>query len=55
MSYECFEVSVQDRVAHIVLSRPEKRNSMIPAFWDELPTIVQGLDAGGEVRVIVIS
>ena len=55
MSYECFEVSVRDRVAHIVLSRPEKRNSMIPAFWDELPTIVQGIDAGGEVRVIVIS
>ena len=55
MNYECFEVSVQDRVGHIVLSRPEKRNSMIPAFWDELPTIVEGLDAGGDVRVIVIS
>ena len=55
MSYECFEVSITDQVAHIVLSRPEKRNSMNPAFWRELPEIVKDIDAGSKARVIVIS
>ena len=55
MRTTCFEVSVSDRVAHIVLSRPEKRNSMIPAFWDELPRIVEEIDGQSQARVIVIS
>jgi enoyl-CoA hydratase len=55
MSHRCFEVSVRDRVAHVVLCRPEKRNSMIPEFWDELPRIVEGIDDEGCARAIVIS
>ena len=55
MSHECFEVEIKDQIAHIVLSRPEKRNSMTPAFWRELPQIVEDLDAGAKARVIVIS
>ena len=55
MTYTCFDVSVEDRVAHITLNRPEKRNSMIPEFWEELPKIVSGFDADAEVRAIVIS
>jgi enoyl-CoA hydratase len=48
-------VSVRDRIAHLRLCRPEKRNSMIPEFWRELPEIVGGLHEGGDARVIVIS
>jgi enoyl-CoA hydratase len=55
MSYRCFDVDVDDRVAHIVMKRPEKRNSMVPEFWDELPQIVEELDAGALARAIVIS
>ena len=55
MTYSCFDVSVSDKVAHIVMTRPEKRNSMNSAFWRELPEIVRDLDASGEVRAIVIS
>ena len=55
MIYKCFEVSVENKIAHIVLNRPEKRNSMIPEFWDELPEIVEELDLNAEARVIVIS
>ena len=51
MSYECFDVSVRDRVAHVILNRPEKRNSMIPAFWDELPKIIRDLDSNARARV----
>lgn len=55
MAYECFDVDQQDHVAHIILKRPEKRNSMIPAFWRELPALVEELDGSGEVRAIVVS
>ena len=55
MSYRCFDVQVDDHVAHIILNRPEKRNSMIPEFWDELPAIVDELDGGALARAIVIS
>lgn len=55
VSYECFEVDIEDRIAHVVLSRPAKRNSMIPAFWRELPEIVERIDAEAQARVIVVS
>lgn len=35
--------------------RPERANSMIPEFWDELPEIVNQLSDGDEARVIVLS
>lgn len=54
MSYRCFDVSIDDKIARIVLSRPEKRNSMIPEFWEELPRIVEEIDEGARARVIVI-
>ena len=55
MTYESFSVEIRDRVAHIVLTRPEKRNSMIPAFWRELPEIVADIDGNARARAIVIS
>ncbi|MBT8147721.1 MAG: crotonase/enoyl-CoA hydratase family protein [Gammaproteobacteria bacterium] len=55
MSYQCFKVTFQNRIAHIQLSRPEKRNSMIPEFWDELPEIINDIDSQVKARVIVIS
>ncbi|MCP5065834.1 MAG: crotonase/enoyl-CoA hydratase family protein [bacterium] len=51
----CFEVSLEGQVAHLKLSRPEVFNSMNRAFWRELPSIVDELDAQAEARVIVIS
>ena len=55
MSYQCFDVSIKDRIAHITLNRPEKRNSMIPEFWDELPEIICDIDNNAKARIIVIS
>ena len=54
-SYECFEVSVEDRVAHIRLSRPQKRNAMSPSFWTDLPAIIRDIDDNARARVVVIS
>ena len=55
MNYTCFDVTIENNIAHIVLNRPEKRNSMNVAFWDELPAIIQDIDNESRARVIVIS
>lgn len=55
MSYQCFDVTVDGRVAHITMTRPEKRNSMNLAYWDELPAIVRDIDHNAKARVIVLS
>ncbi|MCE2423996.1 MAG: crotonase/enoyl-CoA hydratase family protein [Pseudomonadales bacterium] len=55
MTYESFSVDIQDRIAHIVLTRPEKRNSMVPAFWRDLPAIVEDIDGNARARAIVVS
>jgi enoyl-CoA hydratase len=51
----CFAVEVSDRVAHVRMIRPERANSMIPAFWRELPAVVQELSDGGTARAVVLS
>lgn len=55
MSSSCFDVEVADKVGHIRLNRPDDLNSMVREFWTELPEIVRGLDARGDVRAIVVS
>lgn len=51
----CFDVAINDGVAHIVLSRPAKANSMTPEFWSDLPAIVKDIDRNARARAIVIS
>jgi enoyl-CoA hydratase len=55
MTHTCFAVDVADHVAHVRMIRPERANSMIPAFWSELPQIVDDLSESGDARVIVLS
>ena len=55
MSYQCFDLSVENQIAHIKMNRPEKRNSMIPAYWDELPRVVEEIETQHQARVIVVS
>lgn len=55
MAHECFEVTIENAIAHIVLNRPDALNTMNLAFWDELPAIVEDIDRNSRARVIVIS
>ncbi len=55
MGYQCFEVEESRGIAHVRLSRGDKANSMIPAFWSELPAIVDEISDAGRARVIVLS
>jgi len=54
-TYECFSVEIDNKVAHITLTRPEALNAMNRPFWNELPEIVRIIDAEALARVIVIS
>jgi enoyl-CoA hydratase len=55
MGYRCFDVEVNDAVAHVRLNRPDELNTMVPEFWRELPEIVTGLSDDAGARVVVIS
>lgn len=55
MELTCFDVTTEGKVAHVRLNRPDALNSMTPAFWSELPRLIDELSDSGEVRAIVIS
>lgn len=55
VGYECFDVEVVDKVGLIRMNRPERRNSMIPSFWQELPEIVDDFSTSGSVRAVVLA
>ena len=55
MAYDCFNVTIEGGVAHLQLKRPEAMNSMIRAFWRELPEIINDIDENAKARCIVIS
>ncbi|HIE66512.1 MAG TPA: enoyl-CoA hydratase, partial [Acidimicrobiia bacterium] len=49
--YTCFDIQLDDGVATVTMNRGEQLNTMVPAFWEELPTLVRELDASGGARV----
>ena len=51
----CFDLSVNDHVAHLVLNRPDALNTMHPTFWRELDAVLTQLNRGAQARVLVIS
>lgn len=55
IDWTCFNVTIEDGVAHIQLKRPEAMNSMVREFWNELPVIVKDIDHNARARAIVIS
>ncbi len=52
--FETFELIADGSIARIRLNRPEKRNTMTPAFWRELPEAVMALSDAGETRVLIL-
>lgn len=50
-----FDIVVHGPVIEIAMNRPEKANGMNAAFWDDLPGIVQTLDARPEIRALVLT
>jgi enoyl-CoA hydratase len=55
MTFTCFDVRIENNIAHIVLNRPDAFNAMPRAFWNELPAIVNDINDNATARVIVVS
>ena len=51
----CFDVSIENGIAHISMNRPDQLNSMIRVFWKELPDLIKEIDKNSDARVIVLS
>lgn len=52
--YTSFAVTTDDPIARLTLNRPDKRNTMTPAFWRELPEAVMALSDAGDTRVLIL-
>jgi len=51
----CFDLNIQDHIAHLVLNRPQMLNTLDLVFWRELDDVLQALHQGNQARVLVIS
>ncbi|MEX6632945.1 crotonase/enoyl-CoA hydratase family protein [Hyphococcus lacteus] len=55
MGHSCFNLTIENGIAHLRFSRPDKFNSFTPEFWSELPEAVNKVSNNAEARVIVLS
>jgi enoyl-CoA hydratase len=55
MGYECFDLSIDDVVAHVRFNRPDERNTLTRKGFRELRKIVDTIDADGSIRAMVLS
>jgi enoyl-CoA hydratase len=53
--YKAFNVELADKVAHVVINRPEKINAMNADFWREIIDIFRWIEDTDQVRAVVIS
>jgi len=53
--YQCIRFSIADKVAHLVLDRPDALNTMQPVLWRELTEVLQTLQREAAARALVIS
>lgn len=53
--YKAFRVELADKVAHVVIDRPEKINAMNADFWTEIIDIFRWVEDTDEVRAVVLS
>lgn len=54
-SLSVMQLQVQDHIAHLQLSKPERLNTMHPAFWRDLDAALTHVSMHSDVRVLVIS
>jgi enoyl-CoA hydratase len=52
---QCFTLTTENHIAHLLLTRPDAFNTMNPTFWRELDEVLTRLHKDGSARVLVIS
>ena len=55
MGYECFDLSIEGKVAHVRFNRPDERNTLTRKGFRELREIVGTVDDDGAIRAMVLS
>ena len=55
MGYECFDLSIDEKVAHVRFNRPDERNTLTRKGFREIREIVDTIDDDGTVRAMVLS
>ncbi|MEM7345048.1 MAG: crotonase/enoyl-CoA hydratase family protein [Chloroflexota bacterium] len=55
MTYETFNVTIENKIAQVSFNRPEKFNALNETAWRELETIFNTLSDTPEARVIILS
>ena len=53
--YSCFELTVNDHIGSLVLSRPNELNTMSRDFWVELGEVLEEIDRNSDIRVVIMS
>jgi enoyl-CoA hydratase/carnithine racemase len=48
-------LAIDRGLAHLVIDRPEKRNAMTQAMWDQLPGLLRDIAADRSVRVVILA
>lgn len=54
-AYQSLRITQQDKIACIEINRPDKLNAMDAAFWTEMISAFEWVDATDEIRVVVIT
>src|SRR5580704_920536 len=52
---DVLSIERDSHVATVWLDRPEARNAMGPAFWDDLTSAMTGLSEDAEIRAVVVA
>jgi len=53
--FKTFSIEIADKIAHVAINRPNKRNAMNQDFWHELPEVFDFINHSKEVRVALLS
>ena len=51
----CFELNIDQHIAHLVLNRPDRLNALDMTVWRELDEVLQQLHQANQARVLVIN
>ncbi|GIZ51824.1 enoyl-CoA hydratase-related protein [Noviherbaspirillum aridicola] len=55
MAYQSLQLTMENKIAHLVLNRPESLNTMHPVLWRELTEVLTMLQREAPARALVIS
>jgi enoyl-CoA hydratase len=55
MTFKSVSVTIENKIAHVVLNRPTELNTMNVDFWQEFPKAIRQIDETASARAIVLS